>query len=555
MRRRSKYRLPAACGAALVWAGAGVARAQLSQPLVYIQVLASTSPSGPYTSALSGLTGNQTIYFEVTDVLAPIGAVNGVNTITSESPSADGVNELAYNLTSTAGATFTGASLPTSPLNWSAGLLAQPYSTLTPSALTDGSPGLKSIPAIYDGAIAGGPLDIMETGNMTFVGGNATVTAAYNSSAAISINGGSHMAAPSSYLSYGNSLLLSSASTLAWSGQSNMSWTGASNFGGSTYTDGGVTPVSFGNSVTTSVVNIPSGGVTPFSVTFNNSSVAYLVSGGDSSGIEGTAPVTLNGAGSVSFTTANTYSGATTINAGTLRANNGSSGSATGTGNIYITGGTLGGNGGVTGTVDVNSGNITAGADTTHAGSLTTGQEFWNGGAAYVWKVNNLPSPSPGTAGTNWDLLTMSALLLPTSPASKFTIALQSAGGVTPTLGMRAANLGTGVYEIASITSFTNIPGLTGNSTTPVILTGTNGVDNSLFQLDTSNFANDTSGSSDGSIYLEFIGSGTGYAGSLDLVYNATPEPGTGMLLLAALSPMLLRRRRSPDLAHRSSAG
>ena len=565
MNRRTKHSLiAAACAGALVSAQARVARAATGQPFVYVQTLASTSPSGPFTASLSDITPNSTVYFEVTDVLAPIGTVNLTHTITSESPTtglstSDGINSAAFNLTAS-GTSIATAALSTSPVNFSSGSTASQgtissgnLSTALPSAgVTSATPHI----TIYDGAVAGSPLDVMETGNISFSGnGNITGSFASSQTTAISVNtGGSHIVATTSYFNFGNPLLLSTASTAAWTGTNGGTWTTSGNFNGSGYTNAtglSATPVSFGDGVTTSTVSIPGGGVTPFSVAFSNSTATtYSFSGADSTGISGTTPVTLNGTGTVKFTSPNTYSGITTINAGTLRANNGATGSATGTSNIYVnSGGMLGGTGNVSGTVGLASGgNITAGVDATHAGSLITGQEYWGAGSSYTWKINDLPSPSTGTAGTNWDLLTMNALIVPVSPASPITISLQSAGGATPTLGTAANNFGNGVYKIASITSFTNIPGITGNSTATVILTGpnANGADSGLFTLNTANFANDPS---DQSTYLEFIGSGTGFAGSLDLVYSSAPEPATSMLALCAVGPILLRRRR------RKSAG
>ncbi len=86
------------------------------------------------------------------------------------------------------------------------------------------------------------------------------------------------------------------------------------------------------------------------------------------------------GAGALSLTGANNYSGATSVNAGSLFANN-SSGSATGTGNVTVnnSGTTLGGTGVITGTVNVGAGaNLVVGStaaagttETLHIGSLT----------------------------------------------------------------------------------------------------------------------------------------------------------------------------------------
>ncbi|HVT26909.1 MAG TPA: autotransporter-associated beta strand repeat-containing protein [Lacipirellulaceae bacterium] len=84
-----------------------------------------------------------------------------------------------------------------------------------------------------------------------------------------------------------------------------------------------------------------------------------------------------NLAGTLALTNANTYGGDTTITDGTLLANN-TSGSATGTGNVNVNAGTLGGTGAISGLVTVNAGgHITAGSpgssdESLDVGSLTT---------------------------------------------------------------------------------------------------------------------------------------------------------------------------------------
>ena len=70
------------------------------------------------------------------------------------------------------------------------------------------------------------------------------------------------------------------------------------------------------------------------------------------------------------------------------------------------------------------------------------------------------------------------------------------------------------------------------------------GANTNAFILDmpTSLFSGNTYGV-DGGPFLEFEALGGG-AYSLDVVYNATPEPGTMMLVLAGAVPMLTARRR-----------
>lgn len=67
-----------------------------------------------------------------------------------------------------------------------------------------------------------------------------------------------------------------------------------------------------------------------------------------------TAGITKDGAGTLTFSAANTYNGATTINNGVLLANN-TTGSGTGAGSVTVSGGTLGGTGSISGAVSVGS--------------------------------------------------------------------------------------------------------------------------------------------------------------------------------------------------------
>jgi fibronectin-binding autotransporter adhesin len=74
-------------------------------------------------------------------------------------------------------------------------------------------------------------------------------------------------------------------------------------------------------------LNNTTGNVDPTSVTFNNNTASYTLSG--SNAIEGSAVLVMNGTGSVTITNANTYFGGTTINAGLLNiANSSALGSA-----------------------------------------------------------------------------------------------------------------------------------------------------------------------------------------------------------------------------------
>lgn len=87
----------------------------------------------------------------------------------------------------------------------------------------------------------------------------------------------------------------------------------------------------------TSVV-IATGGVSPNTTTFSNSTKNYTFSSGGAVGIAN-GTVVKNGTGAVSLGNANTYTGGTTVNNGTLNLNNAS---AIGTGALTLNGGAIG---------------------------------------------------------------------------------------------------------------------------------------------------------------------------------------------------------------------
>ena len=110
---------------------------------------------------------------------------------------------------------------------------------------------------------------------------------------------------------------------VSWTGSATTTWSavvGSGNWNrasGATgdYIDGA--DVTFDDSAFgTTTVDISAANVTPHSVTFNNSSKTYIVGG--SFGIAGSTGVLKQGPGTVTMTSPNTYSGTTTVQAGTL---------------------------------------------------------------------------------------------------------------------------------------------------------------------------------------------------------------------------------------------
>ncbi len=103
---------------------------------------------------------------------------------------------------------------------------------------------------------------------------------------------------------------------IKWTGTASSNWnTSDSNWTpGSFYSDG--SNVLFDNTGTNTAISVGGAGVQPANVTFSNGAVPYSFSG---AAISGSGSVMLgNAAGSVTFNNANTYTGFTTISAGTL---------------------------------------------------------------------------------------------------------------------------------------------------------------------------------------------------------------------------------------------
>jgi autotransporter-associated beta strand protein len=103
--------------------------------------------------------------------------------------------------------------------------------------------------------------------------------------------------------------------------------------------------------------------------------------------------LTKAGTGAFTLTGANTYSGGTTVSAGTLRANN-TTGSATGTGAITVNAGTFGGTGSVTGALTVNTGGTLSPGVAIE--TLASGAVTFNTGSTFAYEVNSAVLTSIG---------------------------------------------------------------------------------------------------------------------------------------------------------------
>lgn len=275
----------------------------------------------------------------------------------------------------------------------------------------------------------------------------------------------------------------------------------------------------------------------------DGNSTGNIITGAITDGVNAALSITKSNTSTWTLSGSNSYSGATTVNGGTLRIN----GLNSGAGNVTVSSGaTLGGNGTIgvastgNGTITVSGGNITAGSNSTTSGTLTslsTNGVTISGGSGYIWKLNN----GNGSAGTSsgWDEIATRGLTFSSlSAGGNFTVYITG----TPT-GLQP---GTTTYVIATDPSgpiAVNSIGAQGNGT---ILAGAGvaSADSGLFALNTNGFSASASpvvGSSS-SFQLELIGDGSGQ--DLALVYSATPEPGTALLVLGGTVPILLARRR-----------
>lgn len=230
-------------------------------------------------------------------------------------------------------------------------------------------------------------------------------------------------------------------------------------------------------SLSTGTISVPSSGTNyvQLSIGPNNTlTVNQTTAGifaGNVTGATGALVLGASSTNSLSLTAPNYYGGGTTINGGTLLANN-ATGSATGTGSVTVNAGGILGGGNLAGTTGFISGAVTISvggilAPGNSPGELTVGNVLtMNAGAQYNWEVANglVPTPSAinggsdtgnqdilnitgsgntfissGTIGTP-NVLTLSqfgggSVTLVDGQTYSFTIVSLGAGTISPTLG------------------------------------------------------------------------------------------------------------------------
>jgi autotransporter-associated beta strand protein len=238
-----------------------------------------------------------------------------------------------------------------------------------------------------------------------------------------------------------------------------------------------------------------------------NSSAAQTLGGV----ISGAGTLVKDNDGVLNLTNTNDYTGATTVDGGTLLIN----GSTSSTSLVTVNnGGTLGGTGIIGGAVVLNDGAfLSPGASIE---SLASGSNTWNGGSTLIFEFST--DASTGSAGTQWDLLTITGGLDLSGASSTNQIGLNliTMLNATSTGALATWDPDSNALWSGFVTTTTGITGFAAN----------------LFEIDTAGFQNSLNGSF--SVALN--------GNNLDLVYTAIPEPRAA--LLGGLGVLMLLRRR-----------
>jgi autotransporter-associated beta strand protein len=225
---------------------------------------------------------------------------------------------------------------------------------------------------------------------------------------------------------------------------------------------------------------------------FNRSDANYSYGGV----ISGAGNVTNYGAGTITLTGANTYSGGTTLKAGKLLVNN-ASGSGTGTGAVLVqNNATLGGTGSIGGAVTIDAGGtLTPGTPSTPLGKLTINNNLTLAGNLAVsvnrtLQTNSLVAVTGTLANTGAaNRITVTNLGPPLVAGDKFYLFNQAISGgdtlqITGASGVTwSNNLAVDGSIVVAAPSPTPVINSFSFSGTNLVLSGTNGYSNGGFYL------------------------------------------------------------------------
>ena len=247
-----------------------------------------------------------------------------------------------------------------------------------------------------------------------------------------------------------------------------------------------------------------------------------------------TQNLTKSGAGTLKFTAANsTFAGTNTVSAGTLLVDTGASVAAS---TSIVNGGLLNVNG-TAGAITVNNGGSLGGSGSVGAvtltngshlkpgnspGTLTAASAIVLGGSTYNWQISALE----GTAGTNWDLLSVTGLLNMSGVTSenRWNLVVTADGAFTGWTGTSEYS-----YVFAQAASVSGFSATVGTDVT------------SLFNITASGITSlpNSSYNSSGDFKV-VVGRGAGGLTTLKLM--AIPEPSTGSMLTLGIAGLVVTR-------------
>ncbi len=228
--------------------------------------------------------------------------------------------------------------------------------------------------------------------------------------------------------------------------------------------------------------------------------------------LAGSGALTKTGAGALTLSGNSSFSGTSSVSAGTLKVTGAIGSSAV----TVANGATLSGNGTV-GTLTLQSGATVAPGNS--PGTLTAGNTTFSPGSTYVWELNSVS----GTAGNvvGWDLLSVNGgLTITATSATPFKIDVTS---------LTVANLAGNVANFNAASSYSF-----------VIASATSGITGfsaDKFDLRTTSFSNAFSG--------PWSVTSDGFNLSLNYNVAAIPEPSTYVLLALGIVGLFWVRRRN----------